>query len=67
MSLFAELLDSETGEVLARVVDRRQARDTGQMRWSNRTSNRAEAARIASRWASILKDALDRSRSLSAS
>jgi hypothetical protein len=60
MTLFAELFDSETGETLARVVDRRVASSAGgRMTLSNSATNRAEAQDIASSWARILRTALD--------
>ena len=43
MTLLLELLDATTGEVLVRIVDRRQAMDTGRMQWSNSVTNAAEA------------------------
>ena len=60
MTLFMELYDSETGAVLARVVDRREARNTGMMTLSSSVVNAGEAQAIASTWARILRDALDR-------
>jgi hypothetical protein len=60
MTLFMELYDSETGAVLARVVDRRAARNTGSITLSSSVVNAAEAQAIASTWARILRDALDR-------
>lgn len=60
MTLFMELYNSETGAVLARVVDRREARNTGMMTLSSSVVNAGEAQAIASTWARILRDALDR-------
>lgn len=60
MTLFAELFDSETGEVLARVVDRRQARATGMATLTTKSVNAAEARAIASAWARILRNGLDK-------
>jgi hypothetical protein len=59
MTLAAELYDSETGEVLARMVDRREARGTGIMQLSNGVTNSGEARSIAALWARILRKALD--------
>jgi hypothetical protein len=66
MTLFAELSDSETGEVIARVIDRSQARDTGSMQWSNSVTNTAEARRMAAQWAGMLRRALDTARTAGA-
>ena len=59
MTLVAELFDSETGEVLARAIDRREARDTGMMTLTNSVVNASEARAIASSWARILRSRLD--------
>ena len=60
MTLFAELFDSETGAIIARVVDRREARGTGMMTLTNSVVNAGEAQAIASNWAHILRNALDK-------
>ena len=60
MTLVMEMFDSETGEVLARVVDRRESRGSEMISFSNRVTNTAEAARIASSWARILRNSLDK-------
>lgn len=59
MTLVAELFDAESGAALARLVDRREARNTGQLTLSNRVMNAAEAEQIAARWARILRKNLD--------
>jgi Protein of unknown function (DUF3313) len=53
MTIFAELYDSETGEVLARVVDRREARGTGRLTLTNSMVSADEARSIASNWAAF--------------
>jgi hypothetical protein len=60
MTLFLELFDSETGEVLARVVDRREARSTGALTLSSSVVNADEARAIAAAWARILRNGLDK-------
>jgi hypothetical protein len=60
MTLIMELFDSETGQVLARVVDRDEARGTGGLSISNSVMNAGEAQDIASRWARILRNGFDR-------
>lgn len=57
-----ELFDSETGQVLARMVDRREARGTGTrtMSISNNVTNAGEARDIAAAWARILRNGLDK-------
>ena len=60
MTLFLELYDSVSGEILARVIDRQIASDHGgQMRWTNRVANRQAAIEILSKWAKALRDRLD--------
>jgi len=60
MTLFAELFDSETGEAIARVVDRREARGTGMVTLTTKSVNATEARTIASAWARILRNGLDK-------
>ena len=62
MTLFAELFDAESGEILARIVDRREGRNSGRMELSSSTVNASEAAAIANGWARILRKGLDRAR-----
>lgn len=64
MTLVMELADSATGQVLARVYDRREARDVGQLTWTNSVTNQAEAANVASSWARILRARLDAARGI---
>jgi hypothetical protein len=64
MTLVAELIDSETGEVDARVLDRYQSMDTGSFNMSSSVSNAAEVRRAASAWARILKKALDNAKDI---
>lgn len=59
MTLVAELVDSESGQVIARVVDRRESQGTGMMTLTNSVVNRQEASIIASSWARILRKRLD--------
>jgi hypothetical protein len=60
MSLIAELYDSETGEVLARVVDRREARRAGTLSYTNSATNEDDFRYIANGWARILRNSLDK-------
>lgn len=64
MTLVMELVDSMSGEVLARVYDRREARDTGRLTWTNSVTNQAEAANAARTWAKILRTRLDAARGI---
>ncbi|TDG13817.1 DUF3313 family protein [Seongchinamella unica] len=60
MTLYLELVDATTEEVLARVVDRRKDPDDHRMTWTNSVTNKANADRILNRWAGQLRDGLDR-------
>jgi hypothetical protein len=62
MTLLLELYDSETGAILARVVDRQEARNAGRMQISNSVTNSGDAAQIANGWARLLKKGLDKAR-----
>jgi hypothetical protein len=64
MTLIAELYDSESGQVLARVIDRREASETGMMTLSSSVVNVAEARQIASSWARILRNGLDKAHAI---
>ena len=64
MSLVAELFDSESGQVLARVVDRSEARNIGSMTWANSASNAFEARDIAAAWARVLRQSLDKAKGI---
>jgi hypothetical protein len=60
-TLVLEIRDSQTGAILLRGVDRRAA-ESDAMRFtnSNRVTNTAEARRLATAWARILREGLDR-------
>jgi Protein of unknown function (DUF3313) len=59
MTLVAELRDSVTGELLVRAVDARTGRGTGQLTWTNRVTNAADAQVAITVWAAALRRALD--------
>ena len=62
MTLFLELYDGVTGEILARIVDPQQARDNAHMMWQTSVQNRMEADNTLRKWAALLRTALDRAR-----
>jgi hypothetical protein len=64
MTLFLELFDSESGQILARVVDRQEGRSPNMVRMANGVSNVAAAEGIAAEWARIMRDALDRAHAM---
>ncbi|MEH6590651.1 MAG: DUF3313 family protein [Halioglobus sp.] len=61
-TIYLEIFDSVSGEILARMVDRRAMRDYGTARWANSVSNRADAARMFRRWATLLRQGMDEQR-----
>jgi hypothetical protein len=63
-TILAELFDSETGQVLARVVDTQQPQGFGGMMTSG--SNMAAGQQVADQWARILRNGLDRAREVGA-
>lgn len=58
-TLYLQLIDSLSGDVIGRGIDRRAARRAGgTLTWSNRVTNSAEARRILGRWADVLVEFL---------
>jgi hypothetical protein len=57
MTLYMELFDSVTSDIIARVIDAEGGRDHGMIR--NRATNTAEADRMLRKWADILRTHLD--------
>ena len=58
MTLYMELYDGRTGEIIYRVIDPEAALDRGQFQWANAVTNRAEADRILRKWAELLNSRL---------
>lgn len=58
-TLVAELRDSETGSLFARVADGRETRSSGDFRWTNRATNTHEARMMIDSWTKILRRQLD--------
>ncbi len=63
MTLYLELYDSVSDDLLAKALDRKEDRQTGYFRWQTRVTNRAAANRILQVWANVLKEGLDEARS----
>ncbi len=59
-TLYIELFDSVSGTIIGRAADRKAARNTASMSWSNRVTNRAEASRMFRGWANTLIAFLDK-------
>jgi hypothetical protein len=59
-TLYIELYDSVTGDILARAADRRTVRNAGSfLSYSNRVTNEADARRTLAAWAELLRARLD--------
>ncbi len=65
MTLYIELFDSVTGDLLAKALDRGidNPNDTGFYTWTNSQTNKAASVRILRGWADILLNALNEARS----
>ncbi len=59
MTMYLEVYDSSTNEILARTVDRKQATDYGRMTWQNSATNKTEARKMLTDWAETLRAGLD--------
>ncbi len=66
MTLYLEIYDSLTDDLIAKALDRKIDRQTGFFQWQNRVTNRAAANRILQVWANVLKEGLDEARSTGA-
>jgi hypothetical protein len=60
MTLYLELYDSVTGDLIAKALDRQVDREHNEvMTWANSSTNKAAAERILNGWADILLEALN--------
>lgn len=58
-TLFLEVHDAVSGEILARWVDTREDPDNGYLEWANRITNSARARQVVRGWARRLIEGLD--------
>jgi len=58
-TLYLELYDAVSGEILARIVNAKEARDKGYYQWATRVSNRSDAKIIIKKWAKVLRQSFD--------
>jgi len=59
-TLYIELYDSVSGQIIGRAADRQATRNAGgRVTWSNRVTNTADARRMFGGWANTLRDFLD--------
>jgi len=59
MTLYVELYDSVTGDLIAKALDRKVDRNRGYYTWANSMTNKVAAERILKGWAEILLSALN--------
>jgi hypothetical protein len=65
MTLLAELRDSQSGALLARVADRKKGRESPELRVASAITNVTEARQAFTYWASLLREALDAAKTAS--
>ncbi|CAH0991777.1 hypothetical protein SIN8267_01891 [Sinobacterium norvegicum] len=58
MTLSLEIFDASSGEIMARIIDRRRQLETMNYQWSNSVTNRSDAARTLKSWANSLDESL---------
>ncbi|KGJ87360.1 DUF3313 family protein [Colwellia psychrerythraea] len=58
-TLFLELYDGVSGEILARIINTSAAGDDSYYQWATRVSNRADAKRMIRKWAKALRTKYD--------
>lgn len=59
-TLYIELFDGASGQIIGRAADRTVMRTSGAgLSWSNRITNSADARRMMGRWADLLREFLD--------
>lgn len=59
-TIYVELFDSVTGDILGRAADRQATRSAGgMMTWTNRVTNQADARRMMGGWADTLRGFLE--------
>lgn len=58
-TLYLEVFDSVSGEILARVIDAKATREHSFFQWATRVSNRADTKALLGQWAKKLRQKLD--------
>lgn len=59
-TLFLELYDGVSGEILARIIDAEVIGDRGYTQWANRVTNTADAKRAIRKWAKALRESYEK-------
>jgi len=60
MTLYLELYDSVTSDLIARLIDAEVDSGLGTIQWQNAVTNRAAADRILKRWADRLRALIEK-------
>ncbi|RLB67351.1 MAG: hypothetical protein DRH08_03895 [Deltaproteobacteria bacterium] len=58
-TLYLELFDAKTGDILARIVDTRVDRDHAYAQWATKAFNKAAGAQIMTTWATLLREGFE--------
>lgn len=61
-TLYLEIFDGKTGEILARIIDDRPIGDDSFAKWASRAQNKADARRTIKKWAESLNESFKSSR-----
>ena len=64
MTLYIELFDSETDDLIAKALDPKADRDRGMMQWQTTVANRQAGMRMMQPWAEALRKGLDRAKEI---
>lgn len=62
-TLYLELFDGVSGEILARIIDSEIVGDNSYATWANRVTNTADAKRTIRKWAKKLRESYDHAQS----
>ena len=65
MTLYLELYDGVTQDIIARIIDHEVVGNEFGIQWANRVTNKAEADRALRHWATLLNDHLAQVKSMS--
>lgn len=58
-TLYLEIHDAVSGEIIARIMDAQEASDKGFYQWANRVTNRRDAMLVMKGWAKALREKFD--------
>lgn len=61
-TLFLEVYDAVSGEILARIINTQVARSNGMFQWATSASNKADAKKMIKKWATTLRKNYEQAR-----